>query len=123
MLTEEKAQEAMQIILHAGDARLHCTNALKHLESDAIEEAQAEMKLANQEIIKAHKLQTNAISSETKGEEAIYSVLFAHAQDTLMTVYSELNITKRLLRIFEHHIQKYTSLEERINKLEQGELK
>lgn len=118
MITEAKVQEAMQIILHAGDARVHCTNALKYMENDEIDLANEEMKLANNEIVKAHKIQTNAISLETQGEPSDYSVLFAHAQDTLMTIYSELNITKRLLKIIASHIKRFENIEERLNKLE-----
>jgi PTS system cellobiose-specific IIA component len=101
MINENIAQNAMQIILHAGDARVHCMNALKAMEKSDFEKAKVEIKLANDEIVKAHHIQTNAISKETQGEEGTYSVLFAHAQDTLMTIYSEINIAKRMVSIFE----------------------
>ena len=31
---------------------------------------------------------------ENQGEKQEYTLLFAHAQDTLMTIYSEINIAK-----------------------------
>lgn len=121
MISEKKVQDSMQIILHAGDARVHCMNALKQLEGMDVEAATTELSLASKEIVKAHKIQTQSISAETQGEEAEYSLLFAHAQDTLMTIYSEINIAKRLIRIFKSQQEKFTQLEERLTKLESTE--
>ncbi len=43
-----------------------------------------------------------------------YSLIFAHAQDTLMTIYSEINIAKQMIKIFE-------SWEKRLKRLENQE--
>ncbi|WP_059052853.1 PTS lactose/cellobiose transporter subunit IIA [Paenibacillus senegalimassiliensis] len=112
MTSEQMAQNAMQIILHAGEARKHCADALKDIEKSNYEEAKQKVKLANSEIVIAHRVQTNCIQKETQGEEkGEYSVLFAHAQDTLMTVYSEIHLVKRLIDIFESFNQRLVSLE------------
>ena len=111
MLDDKTAENSMQIILHAGDARVHCMNALKAIEKSDFELAKEEIKLANGEIVKAHHIQTNAISGETQGEPSDYSVLFAHAQDTLMTIYSEINIAKRMIKIFEVYDARLAKLE------------
>ncbi|MEH7481307.1 PTS lactose/cellobiose transporter subunit IIA [Neobacillus drentensis] len=111
MISEKTAENAMQIILHAGDARVHCMNVLKAIETSNFEKAKEQMKLANDEIVKAHRIQTDAISGETQGETGDYSVLFAHAQDTLMTIYSEINIAKRMIKIFEAYDARLTKLE------------
>ncbi|MCL6571956.1 MAG: PTS lactose/cellobiose transporter subunit IIA [Bacillus sp. (in: Bacteria)] len=111
MIDEKTAQNSMQIILHAGDARVHCMNALKAIENSNFDQAKAEIKLANNKIVKAHHVQTDVISGETQGEDSEYSVLFAHAQDTLMTIYSEINIAKRMIRIFEVYDARLAKLE------------
>ena len=111
MIDEKTAQNAMQIILHAGNARTHCMNALKAIENSSFENAKMEIKHANDEIVKAHRIQTNAISAETQGDDGEYSVLFAHAQDTLMTIYSEINIAKRIIKIFETYDARLAKLE------------
>ncbi|MBV7509506.1 PTS lactose/cellobiose transporter subunit IIA [Bacillus sp. sid0103] len=111
MISEKTAENAMQIILHAGDARVHCMNVLKAIETSNFEIAKEEMKRANDEIVKAHRIQTDAISEETQGETGDYSVLFAHAQDTLMTIYSEINIAKRMIKIFETYDARLAKLE------------
>lgn len=113
MISEKTAQNAMQIILHAGDARVHCMNALKAIENSSFEKAKEEMKLANNKIVLAHRIQTDAISEETRGEGGKYSVLFAHAQDTLMTIYSEINIAKRMIKIFEAYDARLLKLEDK----------
>ena len=83
---------------------------------DAISEADfetAEVKLkeAQTKITEAHKVQTDAIQGETRGDESEYSLLFAHAQDTLMTIYSEINIAKQLLKIFSAYEKRISALE------------
>ncbi len=114
MVSEIKINDSMKIILHAGNARTHCMNALKLIEQVDFQQAKGEMKLANEEIVKAHHIQTNAIQDETQGMTGEYSVLFAHAQDTLMTVYSEINLTKRLLRIFSTYGNRLKILEDKL---------
>ncbi|MEL7657189.1 MAG: PTS lactose/cellobiose transporter subunit IIA, partial [Bacillota bacterium] len=57
---------------------------------------------------------TDMIQGEARGEGIGYSLLFTHAQDTLMTINSELQLAKQLYHVFE-------SLEKRIAKLEKGE--
>ena len=59
-------------------------------------------------------MQTDAIQGAFRGEEQEYSLLFAHAQDTLMTIYSEIIVCKQLFKVFK-------SYDERIAKLEAGE--
>lgn len=110
-MTEQTMQAAMQIILHAGDARLLCKQALSAITTTNFEEAKAKIKEAQSEITKAHKVQTDAIQGETRGEETEYSLLFAHAQDTLMTIYSEINIAKQMIKIFEVYEKRIALLE------------
>ncbi|WP_291292931.1 PTS lactose/cellobiose transporter subunit IIA [Enterococcus sp.] len=121
MVKEQVVQQAMQIILHAGDARKHCMNALKAIEVSDFELAKSEMKRANEEIVQAHHVQTDAITAETTGETAEYSVLFAHAQDTLMTIYSEINIAKRMLAIFEVYDRRIEQLESKLERKEKND--
>ena len=54
----ENAQAAMQIILHAGDARLKTAEALKSLKTFDIERAKQQLLDANEDIVAAHQSQT-----------------------------------------------------------------
>ncbi len=111
-MNEEKAQSAMGIILKAGDARELCLQALRGLAVPDVEGAKAKLEEARKHIIEAHRIQTDAIQEETRGVKAEYSLLFAHAQDTLMTINSEVLIAKELVKIVE-------SIDERLAKLEE----
>lgn len=98
-LEEELVEVAMQIILHAGDARLKISEALGYAKKFAFDEAQSSMQTAEHAIHNAHRCQTNVIQSETRGVKYPHSLLFAHAQDTLMTINSELNLSKEMIEI------------------------
>ena len=50
-------------------------------------------------IVKAHNAQTEVIQSQVSGESMEYSLLFVHAQDTVMTITTELRMTQKLLPI------------------------
>lgn len=110
-MNEATVQSAMSIILHAGDARVSCKESLDALAVSDVELAKVKIKEAQKKITEAHKVQTDAIQGETRGEESEYSLLFAHAQDTLMTIYSEINIAKQLIKIFEAFDKRVAALE------------
>ena len=111
MMSETVVQSAMSIILHAGDARVSCKEALDAIAEADLTLAEEKLKDAQRKITEAHKVQTDAIQGETRGEETQYSLLFAHAQDTLMTIYSEINIAKQLLKIFNAYEKRIAALE------------
>ena len=48
-------------------------------------------------------------------------MLFAHAQDTLMTIYSEINIAKRMLAIFKAYDRRIEQLESRLEREEEND--
>lgn len=107
------SQQAMKIILFAGDARVNCKNALTATEKNDFEKATAEMKAAKKNITEAHKVQTEAIQSEM-GEDSKakpHSLVFTHAQDTLMTIYSEINIANHLIKIAKQLDQRLKNIE------------
>ncbi|MDH6366557.1 MULTISPECIES: PTS lactose/cellobiose transporter subunit IIA [unclassified Breznakia] len=100
-MSDTRVEKAMEIILAAGDARSKCMEALEAIANEDITKAESLLKEAQYEITKAHQVQTETIQEEMRDEQSTeYSLLFAHAQDTLMTIYSEINITKQLIKIF-----------------------
>lgn len=108
----ENAQVAMKIILHAGDARVKTMDALKALDSFDVNKAKELLASAQEDIVAAHQVQTDALQAESRGEETEYSILFSHAQDTCMTVNSEINIANHLVELM-------VSIDERFKKLEE----
>ena len=110
-MKESTELNSMQIILHEGDAREATTEALNALKEFDISKARECLKKADEEIVEAHKAQTVELQREANGENPEFTVLLTHAQDTCMTVNSEINITKNLLEIVE-------AIDARLKKLE-----
>ena len=98
-MDEKMTEIAMQIIIHAGDARAFVKEALVDIKKYDFENAKLKLDEAQKSLTKAHSSQTNVIQGEAQGESYEFSLLFAHAQDTLMTIFSELNIAKSLYEI------------------------
>lgn len=98
-LNEELVTTAMQIIMNAGDARLCVKDALSHAKTFAFGEAEEKMKEAQEFIVKAHRAQTDVIQGEAGGKKYGHSLLFAHAQDTLMTIMSEIQLAEQMIDI------------------------
>ncbi|MDU5109374.1 MAG: PTS lactose/cellobiose transporter subunit IIA [Clostridium sp.] len=97
----ELVSVAMQIILHAGDARLNAEKSLAHAKKFEFDKAREELAKAKENIRLAHVSQTNVIQNESRGISYSYSLLFTHAQDTLMTINSEVRIASELIDILD----------------------
>ena len=90
---------AMEVILNAGDGRNCVETALDCMASFDFEGAEQQLAEADEKILTAHRAQTDTIQRQAAGEDVEYSLLFTHAQDTLMTISSEFRIAKKLLPI------------------------
>ncbi len=105
-------ETSFDIIFSAGEARTECEKALNALEEFDFKEAEGCMKKAHDHIVKAHTLHTEIIQQNMDSMEGQpYYMIFAHAQDTLMTINSEILIAKHLLKISKALISKIESLE------------
>src|SRR5699024_5448086 len=76
---------AFNLILHSGNARSNVMEALKYARTRDFDQAKEMIEKADNELEKAHKVQTNVLQEEANGEEVNLSILFIHAQDHLMT--------------------------------------
>lgn len=97
---------SMAIIMKAGNARTKANEALDDLATCEFESAKQKIKEARQEIIKAHQAQTEIIQNEAAGEQYETCLLFTHAQDTLMTIMSEVNLSEKMILLFEKFYKK-----------------
>ena len=98
---EQLNSAAMQIILHAGDCRNLLNEAINDLLDDkSKEEVKDKITQAKKEITKAHVIQTDMIQSSINEEELQTTLLFTHAQDTLMTINSEVNLVQSMIRLY-----------------------
>lgn len=87
---------SMSIILYAGNARNAVREVGKKIGNNDLTGIEELLKEAHKEFVKAHQAQTSVIQSEAKGEEYSMSILFSHAQDTLMSTQSELFMIETL---------------------------
>lgn len=92
---------SMQVILHAGNAREAIFQAVDQASNGVFTEVDTLMASANKEIVAAHRAQTDTLQKEAEGIEVPYSPLFGHAQDTLMTVMSEMNVMKEIIKLYQ----------------------
>lgn len=92
---------AMQIILHAGSGRTKAQEAIKCAKNLDFEGAREALQAAKDNILLAHKSQTTVIQNEAAGKSYAPCLLFTHAQDHLMTIQSEVNLTRDLVSLFE----------------------
>lgn len=99
MEDDELSRVAMEVILNAGDGRQKIDEALECLASFDFGGADRRLVEAEEKILKAHQAQTDTIQRQAAGEEIAYSLLFTHAQDTLMTISAELHMTKKMMTV------------------------
>ncbi len=100
MSIDELNEQAMQMIVHAGNGRTLLNKALDALYNGDEDSYQAEMEAAKKEMVLAHNAQTNVLQQTITDEEMRPNILFTHAQDTLMTVMSEINTAKHLAKLY-----------------------
>jgi cellobiose PTS system EIIA component len=109
----DMTEVSMIIIMNAGDARLIIKEALDYVAACDFEVAKEKLAEAKKKITAAHSAQTETIQGEARGEKVVFSLLFAHAQDTLMTIMSEWNTANHIVRLFEVYDERLRKLEER----------
>lgn len=103
---------AMQVIMHACEGRDKVDEAIELMAKSEFEKAKELLKEAEEDILKAHVAQTQVIQGQAAGEDTEYSLLFIHAQDTIMTSNSELRIAQHILPVFEAQYNMIQKLKE-----------
>lgn len=90
---------AMEVILNAGDGRACIDEAMASLAEFDFDAAESHLAEADTKVLAAHKAQTATIQAQAAGEEVEYSLLFTHAQDTLMTISAELHMAQKMMPV------------------------
>lgn len=100
-MEDELNTVAMNIIIHAGDARNTAQEAMSHAKEYKFKEAYLSIENAEKLITEAHKSQTKVIQEFAGGKDFPANFLFIHAQDTLMTIKSEITVFTEMIKMFE----------------------
>jgi len=111
---EAVAAVAMQMVIHAGDARNLVMEALDAAGESDYDLVTAKLAEAQEELRQAHIFQTEIVQAEAAGKKYQYSLLFTHAQDTVMTICSELNMAKKMIALYKKTDERFAKLESRI---------
>lgn len=109
MMENELIEVAMQIILHAGNARAKAEEALHAAKHFQYKEAEKILIEVRECLRKAHLAQTEIIQNEIRGRSYAPCLLFTHAQDTLMTIMSEIKLAEEIIDMFQVF---YTAMKE-----------
>ena len=92
---------AMHVIMNACSGRDKVDESFTAMAEGNLEHARQLLKDADADILEAHKAQTEMIQAQAGGEDMEYSLLFIHAQDTLMTSDAQLRIANNIMKILE----------------------
>lgn len=85
MSSEEIQVAAFEIILHSGNARTSIHEAFEKFRSGEFDIANSLLDAANDEILQAHKSQTQLLKDYAGGTKIEMEIIMVHAQDHLMT--------------------------------------
>lgn len=98
----EYEEAVIQIIANGGEGRSHAMHAIRLARQGEFEQAGEKMKLAEQAIVKAHRVQSNLLKEEAGGKKNEVTILMVHAQDHLMNAMTVLDLAKELIYIHEN---------------------
>lgn len=91
---------AFQIILHAGNAKAHAMMAIDAAEEGRFEEAETEIRQANDEMRQAHQVQFGLVRSEASGTPVEVNIILVHAQDHLTMAIMSIDFAERFVRLY-----------------------
>lgn len=99
-MTEQMELIIFEIISTGGTAKGLAYEALEAAEKGNFEEAERLLKESDEALNQAHKVQTDIIQAEARGEHTDVSVLFVHAQDHLMTAIEARNLIEKMIKMY-----------------------
>ncbi|MEQ6359214.1 PTS lactose/cellobiose transporter subunit IIA [Thermoanaerobacter thermohydrosulfuricus] len=89
-----------QIILNAGNAKSNAFDALKHAKKYDFKMAEKCLNKAEDEIIKAHNIQTSMLQKEAEGERQEVTLLLMHAEDHLMSAILAKELIAEMIELY-----------------------
>lgn len=98
----ENQEVIMGIIMHGGNARSCAMKAMQEAKKENFLEAKKFIEESNNELNKAHRIQTDLIQAEARGEGIDLSLLMVHAQDHLMNAMTVRDLAEEIIRLNEN---------------------
>lgn len=106
-------QVAMTVIMNACSGRDKVDESFASMAENDYEKAEALLAAADKDILEAHRAQTEVIQAQAGGEDTEYSLLFIHAQDTIMTSDAQLRIAKNMMPVLKQQYELIKQLKEK----------
>jgi len=97
----EMLQAVMGLIVHSGNTKSECMEALKLAKNGKIREAKEKIEMANEALINAHHSQTGLLTKEASGEKVEVTMLLIHAQDHLMNAITFRDLAIEMIDLHE----------------------
>lgn len=91
----------MNLIVDAGSARSYAMEAIHLAKEGKVDEAEAALQNAEQEMSKAHKVQTELIQQEAKGNHTPINLFMVHAQDHIMTAMLCKDLAREIVELYQ----------------------
>lgn len=91
----------MNIINYSGEARSICMEAIEYAKDGEFQRAKDSIKEANERLSEVHKIQTELIQEEARGEGKSVSLLLVHAQDHLMNAITVRDMANEFINLYE----------------------
>lgn len=87
------------IISNAGEASSKFLAAIGKAENSEFEEAENLMKIGAESLLAAHKVQSEMIQKEVRGEKCEMGILMVHAQDHLMNAMLLKDLANSIIKL------------------------
>lgn len=101
MQEEALMQSIMGLIIHSGNTKSECMEAIQLAKNGDVVAAKEKIKLANDALVEAHHAQTALLTEEAKGEKIEVSLLLIHAQDHLMNAITFRDLANEMIDLYE----------------------
>lgn len=100
MNEEELLQVAMQLIIHAGNAKSECMEAIQLVKTGDFLGSSEKIEEANRSLTQAHHAQTSLLTNEARGEHVQPTLMLIHAQDHLMNAITFRDLAKEMIELY-----------------------
>lgn len=101
MSSEDIQITAFNIILHSGNAKTKIHAAFKAMKNAEFDTANQLLEEANEEILEAHKSQTDLLQSYANGCKIEMEIIMVHAQDHLMTTMTLREVAIEMCNLYQ----------------------
>ncbi|MCK1996913.1 PTS lactose/cellobiose transporter subunit IIA [Psychrobacillus psychrodurans] len=94
-------QSIMGLILHSGNTKSDCMEAIQLAKKGEFLAAKDKVETANESLVKAHHSQTALLTQEARGEKVEVTMMLIHAQDHLMNSITFRDLAVEIIELYE----------------------